>query len=189
MTGGGSSVLPVLVEPDALGQVFGADLLHRPVWVVLFKTVDVIALGVELFAGQIGQAVDVIAIVKAVPGQGKRKFPRVQLFQTVFLLLGQGVEAQGLALCLGVQLQCLEHGTDVPLAGRPEIAGAGTADSQVACIGGDLLVEGVPPGEDIGKRILTAAVTGGEEVGVHQVPIRQFWCEKLNHNGCLPFSL
>ena len=49
-------------------------------------------------------------------------------------------------------------------------------------LGGDLLLKGVPPGEDIGERILTAAVTGGEKIGVYQSPIRQFWCEKLDHN-------
>ena len=100
MSGGGSGSFPFFIELDALRQVFCADLLHRPIWIAFLKPVDVIALGVELFASQIRQAVDVIAIIEAIPRQGKGEFPRVKLFQAFFFRLGQGVEAQGLARAL-----------------------------------------------------------------------------------------
>ena len=59
--------VPVPVYLQALIQILPAQRLKGPVGVGLFKPADMVAFGVELFAGQIGQTVDIIDIVPAVP--------------------------------------------------------------------------------------------------------------------------
>ena len=51
---------------------------------------------------------------------------------------------------------------------------------------GDLLLKGVPPGVDIGKGVLAAAVARLGEILVHQRPVGELGSEKLDHRGVQP---
>ena len=61
-----------------------------------------VALGVELLAGQVGQAVDVVEIIEAVSRLLEGEAVGVIGFQPILVVLGEGDQAQGLALLPGV---------------------------------------------------------------------------------------
>ena len=108
---------------------------------MLLEAVDVIALGVELLSSQVRQPVDVVAVVKAVPDQGVVKFSWEKPFQPLLLPLGQGVQREAVAQGRRVLLQGPEHGADVPLPRRPEVAGIVAAHGQITGALPDLLPE------------------------------------------------
>ena len=159
----------ILVPGGVHGQAGGDIRLGEggpgPAGTGLVQAVDVVALGVEFFPGQVRQAVHGIEIVKPVPGLLKAEAAGVVVLQPVFVVEGQGDQPQGLALRPGVLGQGVQGGGGVPFPGGPEIGmaqGAGEPDQQPFPQGGVLKAVGVFPAEENGK----AVIAQGQPLGL-----------------------
>ena len=184
------AAVPLLIHLQTLGQASRGDLLVNPGGVVLLKAVDVVALGVELLAPQVGQAVDVVQIVVPVPVGGTGEPAGEELLQLGHLGRGQANQAQGLPPLRRVGLQGTDGGGDVAGAGGVHIA-APRPPIQVGHQ--EILHPGNPeaigplPDIEVGKVIVAAPVVAQGQQFVHPGLIRQSGGVKVDHAVVVSF--
>ena len=144
-----------------------------------------VALGVELLAGQVGQAVDVVEIIEAVSRLLEGEAVGVIGFQPILVVLGEGDQAQGLALLPGVLGDGIQGRLGVPFAHGPEIRvaqGAGQAGEQAVALAGVPEVVGVLPAEEDGEAVIAQGQSLCVEQGLDPGGIGCFgelkWCHR-----------
>ena len=115
--------VPCVIHFQALGQIVHGNGLRGPVRVFGQKLVDVVALAVELLAGQRGQPLDVVEVVKAIPVLVELKTAGEERLQLIPAFGGQTAQPQGFASFGGVLCQRQNGGLGVA-AHRVEVAGA-----------------------------------------------------------------
>ena len=143
-----------------------------------------VALGVELLSAQVGQAVDVIEVVEAVPVGLEGKAAGEAGVQRLGLGRGEADQAEGYATLRGVGLHGGEDGGDVARAGGVDVGiaqGAPQAGHQEVPHPGDPLVVGVAPGKEVGKVVLTAPVVSPAQQLIHPGLVGELGLMKFDH--------
>ena len=180
------AAVPLLVHLQALGQGGRGDLLVGPGGVVLYKAVDVVALGVELLAPQLGQPLHLVKVVVAVPVRGVGEPAGEKFLQLRHLPGREAHQAQGLPLLRRVGLQRTDDGGNVSGARRVHIAAPQAAahmGHQKIVHPGDALVIGPAPDVEIGKVIVAPPVVAPGEQFIHPGLVRRGGRMEFDHAG------
>ena len=132
--GGGIVValIPPLSQLFAHVEVVDGDHPGIPVREGLHKAVDVVALGLELLALEVGQSVDLIEVVVGVAVGSEGEAAGVEGFQLLHGLVGEAADHQELALPAAVGDDALQNGADVAAAGGVEVLVHAPVDEALA---------------------------------------------------------
>ena len=178
--------IPLLIHLQTLRQAGRGDGLVHPGGIVLHKPVDVVALGVELLAAQVRQAVDFIQVVVAVPVGNIVKPAGEELLQLRHLPPGHAHQAQRPAPAGCILLQRPDGPGNIPGAGGVHIA----ASHPPAQMGhhksahpADLQAVGLLPDKHVGEIVITAPVAAPGQQFIHPGLVRRHRRVKVNHTN------
>ena len=175
-------VRPLLLHLQAQLEIVPGDGLEHPVRVVVVKAADVVALLVQLLAGQVRHLVHVIQVVEAVPVLLKGEAAGELRLQLLFLVGGDAHHHQGHPQGFGVVLHHLQgRGQRACPRGEEEALpqAAQQAHHHPVAHPAILLGIGAAPQIHTVEVVLTAHAAGTLEQGSRPLAVLQFGCYKL----------
>ena len=143
-----------------------------------------VALGVELFPRQVGQTVDIVEVVEAVPVLLKGKAARAGFLQRGPLGLRDAHQGEGHAVGGGVLGQGVHGGGQGAAPGGVEVAQTQLSlnpHQQAAAAPGDLLGPRPAPQVDAGEAVLAGGVGLGGQQGLDPLAVLKLGTFKGEH--------